>query len=652
MQSRWTLAIPALMFAGVAAAAPPQLSDFARHAQYTQVKISPEGDYLAASAIVGDQTVLSLIHLSDMKGVNVVPRNNDDLTGFAWVAPHRLMYNVGERFGGLEAPLKTGDLYAVNADGKDAAILFGYRAGDQGDTHIAHATSEMAYGSLITALRDDANHALIASEAANGSTIGVFTQAYKINLETGVKARVAIAPMHNASFLADHTGHVRFAYGVENDQKIKVYYRASDDADWELVSDEAKNGQRDWPLMFNRDNKQVYFQCAGNNGAGGLCKWDVSTRKMNHLWDGNGADVTGLMLTFGGQDAFAVQSQPGRPAVTLLDKSAPEATLLVALMQQFPGEDVEFVSSTWKGDKAIVLVSSDTDPGAFYLYDAQKKKASFLLARRGWIKPAQMASMQPVEFAARDGLKLHGYLTRPVDKADAKNLPLVVLVHGGPYELRDDWDFDPTVQVLASRGYAVLQVNYRGSGGYGFDFVKAGYHEWGGKMQDDVTDATLWAVKQGIADAKRICIFGGSYGGYAALEAAVKEPDLYKCAIGYVGVYDLRLMYSRGEIQQSEFGENYLKTVIGTNPDELWNRSPAAHLDKLKAAVMLIVGGADKRVPPIQGESLHAALEKHHIKHEWLYQRTEAHGFYNPAHVTDMYQKVLAFLDSQIGVAH
>lgn len=596
--------------------------------------------------------MLSLIHLSDMKGVNVVPRNNDDLAGFAWVAPHRVMYTVGERFGGLDAPLSTGELYAVNADGTDAVILFGYRAGMQGASHIAHATSEMAYGSLIAPLRDDPKHALISSDAANGSAIGVFSEAYRIDLHNGVKARVAIAPMHNASFLADHAGAVRFAYGEENDQKMKVYYRAGSDADWELVIDEAAKGERAWPLMFNHDNKSVYFQCSGLHGAGALCRWDVATHKLTPLWGGNGADVTGLMRTFGDQDAFAVSSEPGRPAVTLLDKSAPEATLLVALMQQFPGEDVEFVSSTWNGKKAIVLVSSDTDPGSFYLYDEQKKKASFLLARRPWIKPAQMAPMQPVEFAVRDGLKLHGYLTRPVGKQDAKNLPLVVYVHGGPYQVRDDWDFDPYVQVLASHGYAVLQVNYRGSSGYGFDFVKAGYHEWGGKMQNDVTDATRWAIAQGIADAKRVCIFGGSYGGYAALDGAVKEPDLYKCAIGYVGVYDLRLMYTRGDIRQSEFGKNYLKAVLGEDQDDLWNRSPIAHLDRLKAKVMLIVGGADKRVPPVQGENLHAALEKRHIKHEWLYQRTEGHGFYNSAHLTEMYQKVLAFLDSQIGETH
>ena len=170
-------------------------------------------------------------------------------------------------------------------------------------------------------------------------------------------------------------------------------------------------------------------------------------------------------------------------------------------------------------------------------------------------------------------------------------------------------------------------------------------------MQDDVTDATRWAIAQGVADPKRVCIFGGSYGGYAALEGAVKEPDLYRCAIGYVGVYDLRLMHSRGDIPQSVFGENYLKMVLGEDAPVLWDRSPIAHIDRLKAKVMLIVGGADQRVPPVQGESLHSALNKAHIEHEWIYERTEGHGYYDEAHIRDLLGKIAAFLDANIGGA-
>lgn len=193
-------------------------------------------------------------------------------------------------------------------------------------------------------------------------------------------------------------------------------------------------------------------------------------------------------------------------------------------------------------------------------------------------------------------------------------------------------------------------MNYRGSAGYGYAFEKAGYREWGGKMQDDVTDATRWAISQGIADPQRICIYGGSYGGYAALEGAVKEPDLYKCAIGYVGVYDLRLMYSgASDAMQNIYGRDYLKRVLGTDETVLAQYSPIFQLNRLKAKVMLIVGGRDTRVPEVQGKNLHMALLERHVPHEWLYKPDEWHGFYDESNIAELFQKVDAFLDSTIG---
>ncbi len=634
------------------------LADFARHAQFNTIKISPGGDYLAASAVVGDSTVLSLIHLTDMKGVNLRGRDNRELADFWWVAPDRVMYTVGERVGPLEAPASTGELYAVNADGGSDGIIFGYRVGGQGATNIKHAVSRFAYAKLVDPLRDDPRHALIATYALNGanvgnmrtmSAMGVFPDVERIDLFSGATTRVTTSPLRNASFLTDHHGGIRFAFGMDADQSLKVWYRASADADWALLLDEAREHRRMVPLAFNRNEDKVYFSCAGTHDAGGVCLWDVATRTFSTLWSGGVTGVESLVPAFDGDDAVAIRSMPDRAATTLIDKNTPEAKLLVGLMQQFPGEDVRITSSTSDGGKVVFFVSSDTNPGEFYLYDAKTRKAALLFARMPWIKSEQMAVMQPISLKARDGLDLRGYLTRPPGKDDAKSLPMVVFVHGGPYGIRDHWKFDSYVQMLASRGYAVLQVNYRGSGDYGEAFERKGFREWGDTMQDDVTDATRWAIAQGVADPKRICIFGGSYGGYAALEGAVKDPDLYRCSIGYVGVYDLRLMYTRGDIPQSVFGDNYLKMVLGEDQTVLWDRSPIAHIDRLKAKVMLVVGGQDPRVPPIQGESMHAALNKAHIEHEWLYQRTEGHGFYDEKNIEDLFAKVTAFLDHNIG---
>ena len=640
-------------------AAEVSVADFARHGRYGKVKLSPNGDYLAATAVINGQVVLELIAVADMAPKALRPREGDDIADFWWVAPDRLMYTEGIHVGGIDRPIGTGELFSVKADGSGAALLFGFRAGAGGDnshmaTLIKKQVGDMAYGDLIAPLRDDPLHALIASYGWHGpehsnSALNAHPEAFRIDLRDGKKTLITTSPMRGARFLADHKGAIRFAFGIDADQFHKAWYRDAEGGDWQLLHDESKQRDQFEPVMFDRTGNGVYVICDGANGLGGVCRWDVATRKQEVLWSAKDSSAIELMPTFDELDAFAIHSVPGRPAATLLDKTAPEAAMLVSMMKQFPGEDIVFSSASRDGKKAVFLAHADADPGVFYLHDAEKNKTVELFQNRPWINPEQMARMEPVTIKARDGLALHGYVTRPPGKESAKRLPMVVLVHGGPYFARDTWDFDSEGQLLASRGYVVLQVNFRGSGGFGDAFTRAGFREWGGKMQDDVTDATRWAIAQEIADAGRICIFGTSYGGYAALEGAVKEPDLYQCAIGNAGVYDLRLMYTRGDIPQSMFGDNYLKMVLGEDKDDLWSRSPVAHLDKLKAAVMLIVGGADIRVPPVQGENLHNALLQRKIDHEWLYERTEGHGFYTEAHVTQMYEKIVAFLDAHIG---
>ncbi|HEY0231118.1 MAG TPA: S9 family peptidase [Dokdonella sp.] len=632
-------AVLAAFLAVASAHAQVPLADFARAPQFRDIKISPQGDYLAASAVVDGKAVLSLIHLDGMKGVNLRPRDLDEIADFWWAAPHRLVYSVSQKTGGLEQPVATGELFAVNADGSSQKMLAGFRV--KGDPVIV---------APILPLFSDDRRVLISASRWTSDRDGSYPTAAWLDLDSGSVTRIVTAPIRNAQFVADNDGDVRFASAQGTDQAWRVYYREKK-GEWELLFDESKHHFEGFPVRFGRSGSEVYVKCAGSRSVDGLCRWNVATRTLTAVWSDGEVVPDELLPTFDEKDAFAIRSTPGRPQSTLIDASAPEAKLLAAMSAQFPGEYVRFTSHTRDGRKVVVLVAAADDPGSFYLYDADARKAGFLFARMPWIKPEAMSKVEPIVVKARDGTALHGYLARPQGREQAKGLPLVVYVHGGPFGVRDLWEFDPTVQALASRGYAVLQVNYRGSGGYGGAFERAGYREWGGRMQDDVTDATRWAIEQGIADPKRVCSFGASYGGYAALEGAVKEPDLYRCAIGYVGVYDLTLMYRRGDVPQSKYGENYLKRVLGEDEAVLWDRSPIAHLDRLHAKVMLIVGGADTRVPPIYGENLHYALDKAHVEHEWLYRRTEGHGFYEEANRTDLLERVVAFLDRNIGAA-
>jgi dipeptidyl aminopeptidase/acylaminoacyl peptidase len=635
---------------GAVVAAEVPVADFARHEKFRDAKISPDGKYLAVTGIVDDRTVLGLIRLADMKAVDIRPRNREDIAEFWWVAPDKVMYTVAVHFGSFVNPRGTGELFTVNADGSDSNIIFGLRATNLGGGD-ATVVGERAAGVLIAPLRDDPRHALIASYPLLPNTLlsDVVPSAYRIDLADGRKEQLNSAGLRGAVYVADQHGVLRFAYGSPGSagNTATLFYRKDADSAWEPIESDDPGFV---PLRFDRAGAQVYARCSGAGKLGGICRWDTATRHLETLWSATESSDAQLVETFDGRDVFAIRTQAGgRPATVLLDKSAPEAAVLVSLMRRFTGVDVEITSAATDGSKVVFLAHGDDDPGVYYLHDVAANKTVKLLERRPWLKPQQMAQMEPIAVKARDGLQLHGYLTRPVGQEHASGLPLVVLVHGGPYGMHDQWDFDPVVQLLASRGFAVLQVNFRGSGGYGVEFMRAGYRDWGGKMQDDVTDATRWAVAQGIADPARICIFGSSYGGYAALEGAAREPDLYRCAIGYAGVYDLPAWIGGNDLAKSSSGAGFLEEHVGSDESQLRERSPLTQAARIKARVMLIAGGADPRVPAAQADAMRAALAKNHNEPEWVYERTEGHGFYDEDHVTRMYERLLDFLDRQIG---
>lgn len=617
-------------------AATVSFADLARHPQYQEVKISPDGAHLAAKSVLKNgQTVLTVLSLQGGKSFNVKPREGADVLDFWWASPDRLLFTEAEHEGGWDVPLATGELWGVSANGHGSAdLLYGVR-------RLQYGTAQ-----FVSRIAGDPKHVLVAITdwTSSGST-GALSGVYRMDVRDGSIGEGVTAPMREASFLADHKGNAWFASGDDLKGDRKIYMSPGGTGDWELLP--KASGDRDWPVAFSADDSAVWFTCPGLKDGLGVCRFDPATKKMTSVWSNPRVEMAGLAQGLAEGSVIGVSFEDGRPALSVFDPKSPDVHALIALMKQYPGEDVQFVSGTDDGSKAIALVQADADPGTFFLYDRASDKFTPILQRAAWIDPGRMARKQPITLKARDGLWLQGYISYPPGQENAKHLAMVVFVHGGPYGIRDDWGYDDYVQAMATRGYAVLQVNYRGSGGYGYDFLKAGYHQWGGTMQDDITDATRWAIAQGIADPDRICIYGGSYGGYAALEGAVKEPGLYKCAIGYVGVYDLREMIGRGDVLSSE--SQYWKRTVGTDETVLAQHSPIYQLDSLKAKVMLIVGGKDEIVLPKQGENLHRAMLERHIPHEWLYRRDEWHGFYGEEDIAELYAKVDAFLDANIG---
>ncbi len=631
-----------------APASPPPLEAFIRPEQFLDVKISPTGEYLAASVMITEDTGgLAILDRETQKVVGTFRlAGRSYVSEFHWVNDERVVLTAARKNGALSEAYPTGEIYATDWNGKNQDVLVGRSDGDTNFSHIKKRNVEVAFASIVDTLPDDDKFMLI-SVSRPTSDEGTFPTLERLNVKTGSRSIVARAPVLNARYVLDGKSQVRFAQGNDLQSNTKLYYRANDDAEWELINDQAANGRILVALGFSADGGTAYLRGDAETGPDVLYAWDVKTHERKRVGGNPRVDPAGLVYTHDGVTPYAVYYFDGKPSLQLLDGNVPEAKLLRALIPSFPGEWVSFTSFTADGAEAVFEVSSDRNPGQFFLLDKQRR-AQLVQARRSWIDPETMAEMTPIELKARDGRSLYGYLTLPPG-SKGKNVPLIIHPHGGPHGVRDHWGFNAEVQLFASRGYAVLQVNFRGSGGYGSDFEAIGYRHWGTTMQDDLTDATRWAIDQGIADPKRICIYGASYGGYAAAMGTVREPELYRCAVGYVGVYDLRAMYRNPGAYNNDTSENLRKRYLGTDQNDLAERSPVNHVDKIKTPI-LIAAGTDDEIAPIEhSRAMRDGIEKAGGTVDWLVGEREGHGFDRLESRTALYTRMLAWFDRYIG---
>ena len=640
------------------------LTDFVKPTEIRAVELSPDGKTLAVLSPRGDYgTVLMFIDTDSLVTTSGFADDGKSVPGYVeWVSNDRLILSVVRKFGGFAQPVPTGELIGLNREGKQLTALFGGAGAKQLGTRLKTHASDKGYAAIVDPLVSDDKFALISVNAYSAD--GSFTELYRMNELSGLRTQLMRAPIHLGEFLIDHLGAPRFVVGEGSDGGRKIYRRNADE--WELVQDSATEADgyltpisiacdnEDKSVCktqssFSRDNKSFYAFWTSTKGPASLVRVDAKTMKHSVLYSPKTTDPVAVFRTADRKDIYAVQTQDGASKIEIIDENAAEAKTLRAFAKNFSGSLVQPAGYSLDGKKALFKVSASNNSGEYYLFDLTKRAAKLLFAVDSWIDPAQMAKTTAFEVKARDGLMLHGYLTLPIG-AEQKNLPMVVMPHGGPHFVRDDDSYDEWAQVLASRGYAVLKVNFRGSGGYGHDFLTAGYREWGRAMQDDVTDATQWAIKQGVADADRIAIAGASYGGYAALMGAAREPKLYRAAISYVGVSNLELMYTRGDIEDSINGENFLKRVLGEDKAELKRRSPVNLAAQIEAPVLIIHGAQDPRVPVLHGRSMRDALERAKKTVEYFEVQDEMHGFYKQENKVEAYTRMLAFLDKYLAV--
>jgi dipeptidyl aminopeptidase/acylaminoacyl peptidase len=472
---------------------------------------------------------------------------------------------------------------------------------------------------------------------------------YKLNFNTGELIRVQKNWGDVIAWYADTDLQVRGATKVLNDGSQEFWFcnTPSDDMhQWHRVIawpfEDADNAGF---LGFNQNCTALYCADTRNTDTAALIEYLIADGTCKQLVHDVTYDASDILVHPDTKKPIAATVAGERKQITLLDQAYKND---FDYLQSLDTGELHIINYDASFNHWIVAYEKDNGPVAYYWYDRIQKNAKFLFYNRDDLSQYTLALMEPITFNARDGLTIRGYLTRPINMYKA--VPLVLLVHGGPWA-RDEWGYDPQAQWFANRGYACLQVNYRGSTGYGKRFSNAGNKEWGRKMHFDLVDAIAWAVNQGIADPKKVAIFGGSYGGYAALVGATETPDLFTCAVDIVGPSNLITLINSFPAYWQAMKGRFARQVgdIETERDLLIERSPLFKADRIKIPLLIAQGANDPRVKQAESDQIVAALEKHNIPHEYMLFEDEGHGFARPENRMKFYAFAEQFLAQYLG---
>lgn len=613
-------------------------------AKYGAVRISPNGLYVAVVMRRNGRANLGILDLNTRDAKVITNFDNADVQQVRWLNNSRLLVAIG---GGQDANgiADVRGWYAVNLDGSNGAQLTVNKATVAGrDEHLVPRLAMRGFTFLGSA--EDGSSDIFVADYERGPTVN---DVFRVDTQTGrYRLLTADSPGDVLSWVVDQQGVPRIALAqVKGVQTL--WYRDTDKSPWIAVDSGKVFQTRISPLVFGGDNRSLYVLASNESDKTGIHVYDLQRKKLTEVVAASPqADITTLIWSRTKHDALGARFEGDTPGVAWFDAGI--ARLQKAVDQVLPNTFNSLQVAEENPHRAVVYAYSDLNPGTIYLLDTEKLSLEEVARTRPWIDPKKMAHRKPIRYIARDGLEIPAYLTLPTGATDTKP-PLVVIVHGGPFVRGFYWGFDQEAQFFASRGYAVLEPEYRGTPGYGRKLLISGFKQWGLAMQDDITDGVEWLIKQGIVDKDRVCLFGGSYGGYATLWGLIKTPDLYRCGVASFAVTDIELMFdiAWSDMARSTYGwlDYGARDVIG-DPDKDREKfrsvSPLYNAEKLKTPVLLAYGGSDERVPQKHGNDFRAALDKYGKTYEWVLYPDAGHGFSKDEDRYDFYRRVDAFL--------
>src|SRR5690554_2986469 len=597
------------------------MKDFFRNPEKRSYSISPDGEYLSWMQPWESRMNVFVQKIGEDEVTQVTFAKERDIAGYFWKGNDRIIYIQDTK----------GDenyrLYAVDRDGKDQKDLTPF---------------EKVRAGVVDELKDNPDEMLIQLNKRNPQLFDV----YRINVNTGDMTLIAENPGNITGWMTDHDGKLRVALTTDG-VNTGVLIRDSEDEEFrELITTSFK--ETVYPAFFTFDNKNLYMISNLGRDKMAVVEYDINENKETKvIYENDEYDVSELMYSEKRKVLLGVSYLSWKREYEIWDEEYKEINDF--LESKLKGYEIVLTGHNRDEDKFLVRTYSDKSLGAYYFYDAKKKDLQKLVEISPWLKEEYMADQKPVTYKTRDGLTVHGYLTLPKG-VEPKNLPVVVNPHGGPWA-RDSWGFNPEIQFLANRGYAVFQMNFRGSTGYGKEFWMISFKEWGKKMQDDITDGVKWLIEEGIADPERIGIYGGSYGGYATLAGITFTPDLYSCAVDYVGVANLFTFMNSIPPYWEPFREMLYEMVGHPERDSaaLYETSPVFHVDKIKVPLLIAQGAQDPRVNKNESDQMVAALKEKGIDVPYIVKENEGHGFRNEENRFDFYGAMEQFFFKHLG---
>ena len=468
---------------------------------------------------------------------------------------------------------------------------------------------------------------------------------YSVNIETGELKVLFQNDKNYDSWFTDHTGIIRLASKTDG-VNTTYYQRATEAAAFDSFLTTTYKDQ--FAIQFfTFDNKNIYVSTNIGRDKSAIVEYDLATKKeVKEIYSNPEYDVDGLSYSAKRKVLTLVSYTSWKRENHFLDKET-EADY-AKMKEKFKGYEIGIYGNNNAEDKFVVWTGNDKVAAKYYFYDKKTGDTKFLADAFPWLKEENMATMKPIEYKSRDGLTIHGYLTLPKGY-EAKNLPVVINPHGGPWA-RDDWGFNNEAQMFANRGYAVLQMNFRGSTGYGKEFWLKSQKQWGKTMQDDITDGVQWLIKEGIADPKRVAIYGGSYGGYATLAGVTFTPDLYACAVDYVGVANMFTFMKTIPPYWEPYKAMFYEMVGDPVKDSalLAAASPVLHAGNIKTPLFVAQGANDPRVNKAESDQMVEALKKRGVAVDYMVKNDEGHGFHNENNRLDFYKAMDKFFDKYL----